>query len=117
MCCAPDAVVLVEIWRDAKVDARTVFRLASETEILAFIAGGGLEQPQYLSTEDLLLNRDPKNPIAVVSYAFVTGRKCGYIAFFRSAVEKRWTIKSFKENTDSALRARAARRRLPTTKH
>ena len=90
--------------RGAQESARKDLNLKTMTEILAFIATGGLESETFQKTS-LFENWDTKNdgpaPMADV-YSFYSGKDFyGYIAFFKSPKTDQWIIKSLKRNEHS----------------
>lgn len=89
----------VTVAYDAKNGAG-YFNLHTETALLAFIAGGGLEDCNYINTEVWHLNPHKPPDVNVDAYSFYSGKKYGYIAFMFLPKTNKWRIKSFKVNKD-----------------
>lgn len=98
----------VRVTRQAVMTAESDFGLASEAEVIAFIATpGGIENPRTKPTRNLQ-NNDSGVPIPVYSYCFTSGAQRGYLAFyFRN---DSWSIKSFKRDEDPPMPTRPLRR-------
>jgi hypothetical protein len=86
--------------RGALITARTDFNLLTERDVRGFIANGGLEQPKFINKAPWKRNPDPSVLIEVDAYAFYSGISFGYIAFLFVQKTSKWTIKSFKKNTE-----------------
>lgn len=93
----------VQVTRQAQSTAERDFGLATEDQILRFIANNGLEKPRLKNRNPL--ESDPK--ITAHAYTFCSGSRQGYISFYWR-IEK-WTIKSFKNNTDPVPSVRPLR--------
>lgn len=89
----------VTIAYDAKNGAG-YFNLLTESAILAFIACGGLENPNYINTDVWHLNPNKPPDVNVDAYSFFSGKKFGYIAFMFLPRTNKWRIKSFKRNNN-----------------
>src|SRR5665213_138749 len=74
------------------------FDLKDKTEILDFIATGGLEGLNHINTRPLEKNSFGVE-VSVDAYSFYTGDKYGYFAFYLTP-NSDWVIKSLKRNTD-----------------
>lgn len=92
----------IHIMKVAKKTARTDFGLPTKKDIVSFIGDGGLVKPRFINTKKWEKNPNPKESVMVDSYAFYSGHLYGYIAFM--FVGGKWTIKSFKENTETDTR-------------
>jgi hypothetical protein len=84
------------VWDEAMKDARADFGLYTKTQIVEFIAAGGLEDPTFREERSL-----EKNPSEIVyTFNFYAGSKYGYLGFYYARITKKWIIKSFKRNTE-----------------
>lgn len=92
----------VQVIKGAEQTAREHFNLKAKSEILGFIANGGLENPEYIKTKQW--KNDPNNSgIMVDSYKFKSGSITGYTAYMYQPITKKWLLKSFKKfNTPGA---------------
>lgn len=97
----------VHVWNTALKDAKDFFNLFPSSELLKFIAEGGLENLKHQNTELLvieLFKGSGYHPV-VDAYQFQTGpaenKRTGYIAFFWNVFSQKWFIKSFKVSTVS----------------
>lgn len=86
----------VQIRREAQKDAGEHFKLKTKSNLLGFIALGGLESAELIKTKKLEKNFHNDNTIMVDSYKFYSGSDEGYIAFYQSDPNT-WIIKSFKK--------------------
>ncbi len=94
----------VAVSYDAKKGAEKDFNLLTESALLAFIGSGGLEDAVRINTDVWRFNPRKPPDIDVDSYSFYSGRKYGYIAFMFVPWTAKWSIKSFKINTEPNLR-------------
>jgi len=85
----------VSVWKCAVDDARQYFNLRKQSEILRFIASGGLENRKHINTKPLEMNVPLPKP-EVDAYEFYSNDKRGYFAFFFQPRTNVWAIKSFK---------------------
>jgi len=86
--------------RGAMETARSDFKLATQNQVLEFIANGGLEKPTFINKKEWENNNDDTVVIMVDAYAFFSGIIYGYIAFVYITKTKKWLIKSFKKHED-----------------
>ena len=96
-CCADRTVF---VWEPALKTAASDFSLHGQDRVQEFIAGDGLES---LGFDDSQAFREWKGPApqpTVDSYTFSTGKKDGYLAFFRSPLTGIFNLKSFKRNVE-----------------
>lgn len=94
----------VIIERRPKKDARRLFNLYTDLDILEFITHDeGLRAPEFQNKKELENNRNASNPIWVDAYEFRTVSKRGYLAFYQSYDKSCWIIKSLHESTSANL--------------
>jgi len=82
-------------WGSVKRDAKDIFKLYTEEELLNFIANGGLEELKFVNTKEWEKNPNKSNKIEVDAYEFKTLGIRGYIAFMFNKITQKWIIKSF----------------------
>lgn len=70
------------------------FSLKTREALLAFIAGGGLENLEFVNSIPYRLSDEIPPPFCD-AYTFRSGFAIGYVSFFYSEPNKRWIIKSF----------------------
>jgi hypothetical protein len=93
----------VKVTRQALISADLHFGLATEKDVLWFIADRGLENC-------VLKNRRPFENGAgemVHAFRFRSGARRGYIAFYETTI---WVIKSFKRDEDPEIPVRSPER-------
>jgi hypothetical protein len=83
-------------------DARDYFRFSTQSDVIQFIADGGLEDVVFKKTDPLdHWDGDPPPPDVHV-FKFRTGQKEGYLAYYQGPVLM--VIKSFKPDNDPPQR-------------
>lgn len=91
----------VFVWDLAVKSASADFSLHGQDRVQEFIADDdGLEDLAFKVTEPFReWNGPPPKPL-VDSYTFATGKKDGYLAFFKSPLTGIFNLKSFKRNIE-----------------
>lgn len=95
-----DGTSKIVVTRGAMETAKTDFKLMTQSNVLEFIANGGLEKPSFINKKEWKNNPDKSVVIMVDAYAFFSGILYGYIAFIYITKTKKWLIKSFKKHRD-----------------
>ncbi|MDR0364992.1 MAG: hypothetical protein LBH92_08270 [Bacteroidales bacterium] len=97
-CCDknPEEVYMIG---NALRDARNIFHLHTEPDVLKFIANNGLENVSFINSSLWRKNPDPVVEIFIDAYEFMTGGILGYIAFFKN-IKGKWVIKSFHQSNE-----------------
>jgi hypothetical protein len=98
MCCAKKPGE-IHVLGQALKDARDIFHLHTEPELVEFIANNGLEDIDFFNSKPWEKNPDPLVKIFVDAYEFLTGGILGYIAFFKNK-KGAWVIKSFHQSNE-----------------
>lgn len=82
----------IQVRREAQKNAGEHFMLKTKTDLLGFIATGGLQSAELIKTKKLKTDQS----IMVDSYKFYSGSDIGYLAFYQPKLGN-WLIKSFKK--------------------
>ncbi|GJL79509.1 MAG: hypothetical protein NPINA01_24980 [Nitrospinaceae bacterium] len=96
--CASEAP-RVTVAYDAEMSAKNNFNLPTDKDLISFIGNGGLNPRKFKNSSPQRLELAGNRGKMVDAYHFRIGQKIGYIAFLFNEQQKKWRIKSFKNNT------------------
>ena len=85
----------IHVWSCVVKDASEHFRLHTKGEIISFIGNKGLSEVRFLEKKPLKGTKLKDVEIIVFSFEFEAIKKFGYLAFFKSPINKNFVIKSF----------------------
>ncbi len=90
---------MVYVPSKVRKDAKRDFYLKNQSEILAFIDAGGLDNATHQNTSTI--DKWPQLDIGEIfdAYEFKIGTKHGYIAFYKNPRKTQWIIKSLHKQT------------------